>query len=55
MKMFGLFLRFFGYAKVPREAVMLVSQARMMWEVDPRHPMVGRSLASLGELLRSTQ
>lgn len=48
-------LRLFGYVKVPPEAVELAVRARLTWEKEPRHPMVGEVLKALEELLRSTR
>jgi hypothetical protein len=53
--MIATLLRFFGYAKVPQEAVELASRARMTWEKDPAHPIVGVSLKALEQLMRSTK
>ena len=48
-------LRWFGYSKVPPEAVALVARARMLWEKEPAHPIVGATLRAIEKLMRSTQ
>ncbi len=52
---FSTILRFFGYAKVPPEAVQLACAARMTWERTPTNPAVGEALKALEGLMRSTQ
>lgn len=53
--MIAVALRFFGYAKVPPEAVQLIYTARMTWEIEPQNPTVGAALVALEKLMRSTQ
>lgn len=51
----AMILRYFGYAKVPPEAVMLIAVARYRWEKKPNDPGVGAALIALEELMRSAQ
>lgn len=52
MKIFGLLLSWFGYAKVPREAVDLIVYIRHQLR-DHDHPEVQKALKALEDLFRS--
>lgn len=53
--MISLLLRFFGYAKVPPEAVQLIVAARHRWERRSDDPSIGTALMSLERLMRSVR
>lgn len=53
--MLDLLLRYFGYARVPPEAVELIVQARLMWEREPRNPRIGTALRTLETFIRSAR
>lgn len=53
--MIDLILRYFGYVKMPPEAVRLIFTARSAWEEQPTNPLVGKALLALEKLMRSAQ
>ena len=53
--MIALVLSFFGYAKVPPEAVALIVATRRRWEKNPADTSVGEALVALEGLMRSAR
>jgi hypothetical protein len=53
--MIGAVLSLFGYAKVPRETVLLCTAIRRLWKRDQNDPRIDKGLETLEKLLRSTQ